>query len=153
MDKTNVGPLIHEEVHEAQTKPIFSENQSRKLTWEGLGGEGGIRIGATGYPARRPACPFLLNWSELCENIQPLISLPYKTYRLWHFSAVKLSGSQAEWHDLRTLPFKGNSDFVDGWSQWPRGGSWPGYAWGGPGPGPATAIVVVVVVVVVLEVR
>ena len=22
--------------------------------------------------------PFLLNWSELCENIQPLISLPYK---------------------------------------------------------------------------
>ena len=41
MDKTNVGPLIHEEVHEAQTKPIFSENQSRKLTWEGLGGEGG----------------------------------------------------------------------------------------------------------------
>ena len=41
MDKTNVGPLIHEEVHEAQTKPIFSENQSRKLTWEGLGGRGG----------------------------------------------------------------------------------------------------------------
>ena len=41
MDKTNVGPLIHEEVHEAQTKPIFSENQSRKLTWEGLGARGG----------------------------------------------------------------------------------------------------------------
>ena len=48
MDKTNVGPLIHEEVHEAQTKPIFSENQSRKLTWEGLGEEWGD-LGGRGH--------------------------------------------------------------------------------------------------------